>query len=299
MLSFSPITRDILPSLREYMDKQPYRVCDYTVGCVYMWRKLFKTEYCIVANMLCVRITGMNGKKLYVFPVGDGDVFAAVEALLADCKANGEALIFVDIPEAAKDLLLAHYGDRATAKEWRDSADYLYTYETFLSFPGRHLSGKRNHLKRFYAAHPDCVFRLLTAADIPKATAFIKRFLKAHAVAGEVGVIEAEEGLRSIHLLEHCVELNITAGALWDNDEIVAVTAGEIVGDTLFVHVEKADTRFDGAYQAVSKAFATYMQTENTVYINREDDAGDEGLRRSKLSYRPCRLLSKFSVTLR
>lgn len=299
MLSFAPVTRDALSFLREYMDKQPYRVCDYTVGCIYMWRKLFKTEYCIIANMLCFRIMGMNGKKLYVFPVGDGDVFAAVEALFADCQESGETLIFVDIPEAAKDLLVSHYGDRCTVKEWRDSADYLYTYETFLSFPGRHLSGKRNHLKRFYAAHPNCAFRPLESADIPKATAFIRQFLKAHAVAGEVGVIEAEEGLRSIHLLEHCVELGITAGCLWDNGEILAVTAGEIVGDTLFVHVEKADTRFDGVYQAVSKAFATYMQTKDTVYINREDDAGDEGLRRSKLSYRPCQLLSKYSVTLR
>lgn len=279
------------------MDKQPYRVCDYTVGCVYMWRKLFKTEYAVIADMLLFRITGMNGKTLYVFPVGDGDVFAVVDALLAE--ANGEPLIFVDIPEAAKDLLVTHYGDRTTAKEWRDSADYLYTYDTFLNFPGRHLSGKRNHLKRFYAAHPACVFRPLETADIPKATAFIRNFLQAHAVAGEVGIIEAEEGLRSIALLENAQSLGVTAGCLWDGDDIIAVTAGEIVGDTLFVHVEKANTRFDGAYQAVSQAFATYMQTDKTVYINREDDAGDEGLRRSKLSYRPCGLLSKFSVTLR
>lgn len=297
MLTFLPVTREVLPSLRTYMNTQPYRVCDYTVGCVYMWRKMFKTEYCIVADMLVFRIIGMNGKRLYVFPVGDGDVCAVVDALYAD--NNGEALVFVDIPEAAKDTLVAHYGDRVSVREWRDSADYLYNYETFLSFPGRHLSGKRNHLKRFYAAHPDCEFRPLTDADIPKATDFVRKFLQAHAVAGEVGIIEAEEGLRSIAVLEYCNELGITAGCLWDNGEILAVTAGEIVGDTLFVHVEKADTRFDGVYQAVSKAFATYMQTPAVAYINREDDAGDEGLRRSKLSYRPCCLLPKFSVTLR
>ena len=125
------------------MNTQPYRVCDYTVGCVYMWRKMFKTEYCIIADMLVFRIIGMNGKRLYVFPVGDGDVCAVVDALYAD--NNGEALVFVDIPEAAKDTLVAHYGDRVSVREWRDSADYLYNYETFLSFPGRHLSGKRNH----------------------------------------------------------------------------------------------------------------------------------------------------------
>ncbi len=299
LLTFSPVTLQILPSLRVYMDKQPFRVCDYTVGSMYMWHKFFKTEYAIAAGMLFFRITGINGRQFYTFPIGDGDTDAALDTLLAHGTANGEPLIFADMPKAAKDILLARYGERCTAREWRDSADYLYDYETFLSFPGRHLSGKRNHLKRFYAAHPTCTFKPLTNEKIPHATAFIKRFLAQHAAAEAVGVIEAEEGLRSCDLLENCAALGVTAGCLWESGEILAVAAGEIVGDTLYVHVEKADTRFDGVYQAISKAFATYMHTPDTLYINREDDAGDEGLRRSKLSYRPRCLLDKFSVTIR
>jgi len=299
LLTFSPVTRDILQQQRVYSDKQPYRVCDYTVGSMYMWRKFLQTEYAVCAGMLIYRITVKDGKKLYIFPIGDGDIDAALDTLLAYTTANGEPLIFADIPEAAKDYLVLRYGDRCTAREWRDSADYLYDYETFLSFPGRHLSGKRNHLKRFYAAHPTCEFKPLEKQDVPQAIAFIKRFLARHAENETVGVIEAEEGVRSCALLENYDALGVSAGCLWEHGEILAVAAGEIVGDTLFVHVEKADTRFDGVYQAISKAFATYMHTPDTLYINREDDAGDEGLRRSKLSYRPCRLLNKFSVTIR
>lgn len=296
MLTFSPITPQILPALRTYTDKQSFRVCDYTLGCIYMWHKFLKTEYAVTEGMLVFRITGTNGRQFFTFPVGDGDIHAALDTLLAAC---GETIVFADMPEAAKDVLVARYGERGTVKEWRDSADYLYDYETFLSFPGRHLSGKRNHLKRFYAAHPTCEFKPLQKEDLPKAIAFIKGFLAYHAKNETVGVIEAEEGLRSCDLLENCEALGVSAGCLWENGKILAVAAGEIVGDTLYVHVEKADTRFDGVYQAISKAFATYMQTPNTRYINREDDAGDEGLRRSKLSYRPCRLLNKFSVTIR
>ena len=67
----------------------------------------------------------------------------------------------------------------------------------------------------------------------------------------------------------------------------------------LCVHVEKADTRYEGVYQAISNAFAEYMQRPDVLYINREDDAGDEGLRKSKLSSRPLVLLNKYGVTVK
>lgn len=71
------------------------------------------------------------------------------------------------------------------------------------------------------------------------------------------------------------------------------------MGDTLYVHIEKADTVHTGIYQAVSQSFAQHMINDSVKYINREDDAGDAGLRRSKLSYRPCALLKKYSVTVK
>lgn len=62
------------------------------------------------------------------------------------------------------------------------------------------------------------------------------------------------------------------------------------------MHIEKALRDFSGAYQTLAMCFAESMKLPGVNFINRQDDTGDEGLRKSKLSYKPCALLDKFTL---
>ena len=79
---------------------------------------------------------------------------------------------------------------------------------------------------------------------------------------------------------------------------IVALSVGEVVGDTLHCHVEKARVDYAGSYQAIVSWFAKYAAETNTCFINREDDSGEEKLRYSKLAYRPVCMIDKYWVTI-
>jgi len=62
---------------------------------------------------------------------------------------------------------------------------------------------------------------------------------------------------------------------------------GEIMSaDTALVHLEKADYEIRGLFVALSKHFCQTLPPE-MVYINREQDLGLPGLRRSKESLKP------------
>ena len=61
------------------------------------------------------------------------------------------------------------------------------------------------------------------------------------------------------------------------------------------VHFEKARTDFRGSYQYINYAFANSLP-EHVLYINREQDLGDEGLRRAKMSYKPERFIKKYRL---
>ena len=57
-------------------------------------------------------------------------------------------------------------------------------------------------------------------------------------------------------------------------------------------HVEKADIRYEGAYQMINQQFALHLP-ENYTLINREEDMGMAGLRKAKMSYEPVEMAYK------
>ena len=85
------------------------------------------------------------------------------------------------------------------------------------------------------------------------------------------------------------------------NNEVIGYTIGEIVNETLMVHVEKADKYYEGSFPTIQKLFSCYCLNKYPYLkiVNREDDAGVEGLRKAKLSYHPEILLEKYYAEFR
>ena len=74
--------------------------------------------------------------------------------------------------------------------------------------------------------------------------------------------------------------------------------ASYLNSDTLDVNIEKAFPEIQGAYPMINQQFVL-NECQNFKYVNREEDVGDEGLRKAKLSYVPDILLEKYTATLK
>ena len=99
--------------------------------------------------------------------------------------------------------------------------------------------------------------------------------------------------------LRHREELGLLTGALRVDGKIIAFTFGSSINqDTFDIHVEKADISYEGAFAMINREFAKRIPEQYT-YINREEDLGLEGLRKSKLSYKPELMLIKDVAVLR
>ena len=96
----------------------------------------------------------------------------------------------------------------------------------------------------------------------------------------------------------HFFDLGMEGGLLRVNGKVVAFAAGvRYRRDSFIVNIEKAFLSPDGTYAMINNQFASHLP-EEVLYVNREDDFGDPGLRQAKLSYKPEMMIEKFAATL-
>lgn len=93
-------------------------------------------------------------------------------------------------------------------------------------------------------------------------------------------------------------KLHLRGAAIYIDGRMEAFTLGELLNiNTAVIHVEKASAEFHGIYAAINQMFSA-DSFKNTTFINREQDLGNQGLRKAKLSYHPVRFVEKFRIKL-
>ena len=294
---FSPITLEKLPDFLSYFEHQPFRMSDYTAGFQLMWMDYASMEYAETDGCLIIR-TRYGGRDRFCYPLSptanEADEIRALEKLEAWCLINEKQLCLLAIPEERILLLMRRYGRSLQVINPRTWRDYLYRFDDFADYAGRRFSGQRNHVSRFNRTYPHAAFRLMTPADMEDVRAFLRVYAERQYAKHSFMANEELHGTEV--LLSHFEALHMVGGIMEVEGTVAAVTIGEIAGDTLIVHVEKALVGYEGIYPTVAQAFARALRRPGLDYINREDDAGDCGLRKSKLQYNPIRLIDKYNI---
>ena len=72
---------------------------------------------------------------------------------------------------------------------------------------------------------------------------------------------------------------------------------GEKYGDTAIIHIERCDISFKGIYSFLNRTFLE-MYFSDTLYVNRQEDCGNLGLRKSKESYHPISYIKKCFIKI-
>lgn len=295
-LSFSPLTLDTIPLVAPLLQRAPWRTCDYSVGGIYMWVDYFNYEYCIYRNTLFICGLDENDRRhpAFAVPVGDLPLSESVGLLQEYCDAHNCRLLFSAVPRpAVQDLLNAG----ATQVELLDSwGDYLYDALALATLEGKAYNKKRNHVNRFMQDNPDWRLEELNESNLAETMSFL----------ADLPVVEKADEAEAQFERDQCARVldyygcygfegAVLRGA---GGHIVAFSCAEVIGDTAVIHIEKMDHNVSGAGESINRLFAQRLLERHSQlrYLNREDDAGDPGLRRAKESYHPVEILAKFNV---
>lgn len=292
MIQFRDLTLADIPAVKRFFEAYRSRSCDATIGGAFMWRRYFETQVYIDDTLLLFKVMRSPGKIAFLTPYGD--VERGLRLIFEYCIANDVSAAFCAVTHRELEYYEAHHQVRDVVFN-RTWSDYLYEAERHRTFAGKKLSGQRNHVNKFLKSYDSWSFEPITKENLGEAKEFC--FEIENAREKESDTYNAEKEILD-EVFEHMDEYGFFGNLLRVDGVIVAMAMGEIIGDTLFVHIEKARRDYFGAYQMMVREFAKAHTDETVCYINREDDSGDEGLRTSKLSYQPCELLHKATVKL-
>lgn len=288
-LVFKDILPEHLPIIREFLIKYPSRSCDFSVGGIFMWIEYFNYKFCILNDTLFIK-SDVNSFDcdLFYCPIGSMDEESALCLIRKYCRSiRRKAMIMVPLELKTDESL----SDIAAGKSLDYWAEYIYDINSFLSFAGKKMEKKRNHLN-FFMKNYDFKIEEISDENKDELIAFTQNFESDHACE-DVALYENE---KTISTLREYDSYNYTGILIRINGKIAGYSFGEVIGDTCFVHVEKADISYRGIYQAVSSMFSRLVHDRypDVKYLNREEDMGDESLRKSKLSYHPVMTVCKY-----
>lgn len=289
MLDFIKPTIADIEKIRPYFNYSRSNVSENSVGVFYSWADYFDTRFAIFDDTLIIKEYMKDVGEVFLVPIGK-NVYKAMSEIENYTLDKNIKLIYIDVTDKDIELLDDRY---VFVKKFEpDWSDYIYNASDLINFSGRKYHGQKNHINYFKKTFRNYTFKEFEKSDIDD----LKKFTREFRLQNEAGSKFFDEELEKCNfIIENNDKFKFHGLILKVENEIIGFSIGEIVKDTLFVHIEKANRNFRGAYPILVNEFAKHFAT-NVLYINREDSACDEGLKESKMQYHPCLLLEKYVI---
>ncbi len=289
MLDLQHIKTEHKSLIDSYIPDYCKKMCEFTFGNLYAWGAAEHTEIAEKDGFLYISAT-FNGVTSYAVPWGTGDLSLALAEIEKDAVERDADLSFFCVAEEQIPLLHNYFGDSLVVKEQRDYFDYVYLRENLAELKGRKYHSKKNHVNSFLKKNK-WSYEELTEKNLAECLEFSRWW---HRISESTQRLEAERQVID-RAFSRFGKLGLSGAILRVDGKIVAYDLGEPMtdGETYCVHFEKASPEYPTAYAAVNKLFAE-RSLNDFKYINREDDAGVEGLRKAKASYHPEFFVKKY-----
>jgi len=291
MLEFKKLQLSDIDKISHYFPLSVKRICDDTVGGAFMWRDFFSVEFAEYNDTIIFKARVRYHDNITAFSVPLGkDVRGSIDMVASFCLYNKMPIAFFTVTDDDLTIFQDTFDDYRLYKN-TDWSDYVYRAVDMKALSGRKYHGQRNHINFFKRTYEDYSYEEITVANVGEAKAFYTALSSKLDISSELMI---EDHCKTIEVLDNFETYGLLGGMLKANGSVVAFSVGEIINNVLFVHIEKADLQFRGAYQVINNEFAKHFASDGIEFINREEDVGDEGLRISKISYHPHEILDKY-----
>lgn len=259
-------------------------VSEFCFANLFLFRHVHKYTIASLDNSLIILGCGYDNLPYFLPPLSGNRGEVARKLLDA-----GNQLFGADEPFISELISKTKY----SVMPDRENDDYLYLRNELAELPGNRFHNKKNRINHFTARHAFTVepFSML---HLTSALKLIDKWEYLHNLPENISLkAEIEANREGLQLAE---KLGLSGVVILTGDEVSAFALGVPLNKTTVVCLfEKADPELEGLAQLVNREFSRH-QPADIIYINRQQDLGNTGLKEAKSSYHPVSMVKKFRV---
>ena len=137
--------RDLIQS---YYDRANSRSCEDTFANLYLWNRLYPTEFAVVEDMMVLKSAADD--FYFRFPKGEPENVKNVLEWMMDYAGERKVPFRMAVVTPRQfELLEELFPGKFQIRYNRDDADYVYEREKLANLAGKKYHGKKNHVNKF------------------------------------------------------------------------------------------------------------------------------------------------------
>lgn len=296
MLEFREISIKDKERINTALSHSQFMGCEYSFANNMAWRRLGDSLIAFYKDFyICCSFRSEDGTPRFFLPSGKGDYKEVIGEMGKYSAFLGKPLKIMGVTDQSLQMLEDLFHDRFTIDTDPGDWDYIYNASDLIELPGKKYHGKRNHLAHFNEI--GAVYSSMTEKDFDDCITFSTMEYNSNSDNADHSFIAEQYAINTF--FEYYNDFDLKGGVIRIDNHVAAYTLGEKLNNNTFcVHIEKADTSYNGIYAGINNCFAKSAAV-GYKFINREEDLGIEGLRKAKSSYYPAFLLKKYTLTFK
>ena len=300
----------------EYLNLINVDVSDYTFAGNYIWLSTATGFYTIVNETFCLFILNSGELTMLLPPIGKKEnTYDAMIQCFEIMNSHNSNRNYSKIEYVHEELLegFVDYLEEGTLvyemlKDFiieKKLVDYIYKVEDLIDLKGDSYKSKRNEINRFRNVYPNHKKEILDKEKHGSAVmALFNKWVRDRTTYMPKEEVEVFmdgiyfERFAIKRLMNDYNNLDIIGLVIYIDDEVKGFTVGEKINQhTASVIIEKTDFEVLGCAQFIFREFTKILKDKYAVeYINVGDDMGFENLKKVKMSYRPKKLVPKYTI---
>ncbi|SHJ83321.1 hypothetical protein SAMN02745751_03484 [Dethiosulfatibacter aminovorans DSM 17477] len=290
-----PLDLDHVDKIKPYLRLRDIESCEFGLTTLFLWKSRNNPHMYFDKNYML--IFGHFDDKCYSqMPLCKEEYFMEAFEKVKEMFARfDKSLIMYSVNKEFADFVEKEYPGEYEITCSRDYADYIYDGARLRNLPGKKLRKKRNHINAFIRDYEGRYsFRILNGKDRDDVNTCLETWID-NIDATSARIDNEIEGIDFV--LEHEEILDASVFGIYIDDKLEALSIGSLIngGREVIIHVEKANSEIRGLYPFLSKTFLNEIYPDVEL-VNREEDLGIPGLRKSKESYEPLRMEDKYEI---